>query len=332
LNADTPKEVIMIIQSEVKHDTSILIVHEVTQELVTISKDSWAIQLGAFRSKQNADNLRRKLEHILGRKVEIIIEDNFFKVRINEIETRQESDRIVGVLRKDGYAELWLISLKARQQQIVVKHVEDSVVTVSEMKFFRVFGNDFYNIETGSQKLITPELFNIMKSGAELSKPVVSDIKVIAVYKNEEPENIERIVPVQKILNVIDIPELALPWPAVPLIKIKGSEITDKPTKPENAKPVTALQPEIDKQPGIEKAARPEPTISIQVAVFYKKAQALKAQRKISSKLRMPVEIVQQWEFYRVIIPGFYTREETYIYYPELAGLGYPGVTILENK
>lgn len=338
LNTDTTREVIKVIQSEVKRDTSIVIVHEVTQELVTISKDSWAIQLGAFRSKQNADNLRRKLERILGRKVEIIIEDNFFKVRINEIESREEADRIIETLRKNGYSELWLISLKAKQQQMVVKQVEDSVITVSEMKFFRVFDNDFYKIKTGNQKLVTPELFNIMKSGAELSKPAISNLKVVAVYKNEVQPVIERIVPVQKILNVIDIPQLADPLPPLNLINMKVSEVAIKPAAEPAAipkadeKPVVAEKPIEGKQPEAEKGAKPEPTISIQVAVFYKKAQAIKAQRKISSKLNLPVEIVQQWEFYRVIIPGFYTREETYMYYPELAGLGYPGVTIIERK
>jgi hypothetical protein len=32
-----------------------------------------------------------------------------------------------------------------------------------------------------------------------------------------------------------------------------------------------------------------------------------------------------------VIITGFFTREETYKYYPELTGLGYPGITLIEN-
>ena len=79
-------------------------------------------------------------------------------------------------------------------------------------------------------------------------------------------------------------------------------------------------------------AVKPQPTVAIQVAIFYKKSEALRAQRRISSKLKVPVEIVEQWEFFRVIIPGFFTREETYRFYPELAGLGYPGITIIENK
>ncbi len=49
------------------------------------------------------------------------------------------------------------------------------------------------------------------------------------------------------------------------------------------------------------------------------------------SKLNLPVEIVKQYDYYHVIVTGFYTREETYPYYPELAEIGYPGVTLIEN-
>jgi hypothetical protein len=76
----------------------------------------------------------------------------------------------------------------------------------------------------------------------------------------------------------------------------------------------------------------PQPAFSLQVGVFYKKSEAIRAQRKIISKLKLPVEIVQQWEYYKVIIPGFFTKEETYKYYPELAGLGYPGVSLIEKR
>jgi hypothetical protein len=49
------------------------------------------------------------------------------------------------------------------------------------------------------------------------------------------------------------------------------------------------------------------------------------------SKLKLPVEIVKRYEYYHVIVKGFFTREETYKYYPELAGLGFPGVTLIEE-
>ena len=66
--------------------------------------------------------------------------------------------------------------------------------------------------------------------------------------------------------------------------------------------------------------------------MFYKQSDALRAQKRITAKLKLPVEIVKEYEYYHVIVKGFYTREETYKYYPELAGLGYPGITLIENK
>ena len=67
-----------------------------------------------------------------------------------------------------------------------------------------------------------------------------------------------------------------------------------------------------------------EPTINLQVGVFHSKAEALKAKRIIKTKLKLPVEIVREWEYYIVFITGFKTREEIFIYYPKLAALGYP--------
>ena len=72
-------------------------------------------------------------------------------------------------------------------------------------------------------------------------------------------------------------------------------------------------------------------TIALQVAIFHKESQALRAKKRIESRLDVTVEIVKQWDYYHVLVTGFYTREETYQYYPELAGMGYPGITLIEN-
>ena len=80
-----------------------------------------------------------------------------------------------------------------------------------------------------------------------------------------------------------------------------------------------------------EKPVIGEPSIALQVAIFIKESQALRAQKRIITKLNLPVEIVKQFDYYHVIVTGFYTREETFQYYPELAGIGYPRVTLLPN-
>jgi cell division protein FtsN len=81
-----------------------------------------------------------------------------------------------------------------------------------------------------------------------------------------------------------------------------------------------------------EKSISSKPTIALQIGLFHSRVQALNAQKKISSKLRLPVEIVEQWDYYRVLVTGFYTREEAFKYYPELAGLGYSLISVIVLK
>ena len=117
----------------VRKDTSYLIVHEVVEELVTISEDCWAIQLGAFRQKRNAEAMRKKLELIFGQKLDIVVADNYYKVRINDIKTRAEVDQKIEVLRKNGITELWVITLKAKQQQRILVEKSDSVAVIRDI-------------------------------------------------------------------------------------------------------------------------------------------------------------------------------------------------------
>ncbi|MGE5420985.1 MAG: SPOR domain-containing protein, partial [Chloroflexota bacterium] len=165
----------------IRKDTSVMIVHEVVEELVTITKDSWAIQLGAFRNRNNADNLRKNLERLLGRKVDIVIADGYFKVRINEIDQRSEVDRIVEVLRRNGITELWIISLKAKEQQVVLRERTDSVIRVVETRveepamfesrIFLPMGEDFYNLDNRPRTSITDQtVLEIMERTSALEK------------------------------------------------------------------------------------------------------------------------------------------------------------------
>lgn len=81
-----------------------------------------------------------------------------------------------------------------------------------------------------------------------------------------------------------------------------------------------------------EKPVLAEPTINLQVGVFHRKSEALRAQRRITTKLNLPVEIVKEWEYYIVFVTGFKTREEIFKYYPKLAALGYPDSFMIENN
>ena len=75
-----------------------------------------------------------------------------------------------------------------------------------------------------------------------------------------------------------------------------------------------------------------EPKVSLLVGTFTKRTQALRAKKRIEKKLNLPVEIVQQWDYYRVIVKGFFTPEESYRFYPELAGLGYDTISLIDER
>jgi hypothetical protein len=102
------------------------------------------------------------------------------------------------------------------------------------------------------------------------------------------------------------------------------------PELPEEKQKVVLEQPE-EPEVKIEEIPVPEPIFILHAGSYFKLAQAEKAKRKIESKLKRPAEIIQEWESYKVIIPGFYTREETYPYYPELAGMGFTDIFVYEK-
>ena len=81
-----------------------------------------------------------------------------------------------------------------------------------------------------------------------------------------------------------------------------------------------------------DKRVLAETTINLQVGVFHSRSEALRAQRRITTKLNLPVEIVKEWEYYIVLITGFKTRDEIFKYYPKLAALGYPDSFMIESN
>lgn len=319
--------------SVTRKDTTVMIVHEVVEELVTIDKDSWAIQLGAFKSKANADNLRQNLAKLLGRKVDIVLADGFFKVRINEIPDRNEVDRIIVILRENGITELWIISLRAKQQHIVLREKQDSVITVVdvtveepdfyESKVFVPMTGEFYDLSKSTRQTITDQtVFEIMKKNSSLNKMKFKDIR-----------------PAVRIIRR-DTTQIVIPGTTGPDTIGHAIIVTDDPVREDiviDRVVLPAGNTQLSKPLGNSLQYRSEseavkvPVISLQVGVFYKKSEAEKARKKIMSKLNVPVKVVEQWEYFRVIITGFHSREETYQYYPDLAGLGFSGPTLIEE-
>ncbi len=321
--------VLPVIQKKptVRKDTSYMIIHEVTQELITIAEDSWAIQLGAFKKKSNAEAYRKTLQKLLGKDVEIVIEGDYYKVRILDLKTREEVDRNIAILRKNGVTELWVIRLKAKQQQLVLTEKVDTVTKITETlvdSSIPVFSFDMV-LQVGAFNNESNALRLKEKLSATLNKPVIivpeNGFYKVRITGFESLEEIEKLIPSLGFLGYNDL------W----IPPVTKEEVVVQPVVTEPDTTVKAIV-EIPQLPVVEeKPAAPEPTFALQVGVFRKRTEAVRAQRKIMKKLNLPVDIVEQWGYYHVVVTGFYTKEETYKFYPELTGLGYPGVSLIEN-
>ena len=314
-----------------RKDTTFMVIHEVVEELVTITEDSWAIQLGAFRVKSNAERYRKTLEKLLNRKVDIVIEDDFWKVRIPDLKTRTEVDDTLAILRKNNVTEVWVIQLKAKQQQLILTEKQDTILTITETNevieappFDRAS-----SIEAGA--------FDNVKDAINLKDTLFKSIHKPVLIIREEGKYKVRITGFENNKEMMEFLS-SLRKLKLKELRIQSAERYDdkriRADKPEEIKSDTLQKPaetKTQQPPAVEAAPVKEPTIAMQVGVFHKKNQALRAQKKITSKLNLPVDIVLQWDYYHVLVTGFYTREETFRYYPELAKIGYPGVTVIEN-
>jgi cell division protein FtsN len=106
-------------------DTTIMIVHQITEEDMTSSKDNYLIQVGAFKRKSNAARLRKKLAEILGMNVIITVEDGFHKVRIAGFESIYEIEQYIPVLVKNDIREIWVVtSLGMHKQKPSQRRIE----------------------------------------------------------------------------------------------------------------------------------------------------------------------------------------------------------------
>ncbi len=327
----------------VKTDTTYMILHELTEEVYTITEDSWAIQIGAFRSQPYAEGFQRMLERELGKDVRITIEGDYYRVRILDLPTREEVDGSIIKLNKLGFKELWIIHLLARQQQRVLITKEDSLAIIRKTMI-------------GTESPLTPaemtqlqlDVFRLRSGAIALRKQLSSPLDGKAsfdrsgrYYRLETPDQpiLDPTVleAIKDLLPGFGSLEMEDEW----MMEMAGALLAEKPAERE---PV--IIDRVPVRPGVslrvteewpqvlvleEKPEVKEPSIALQVAIFIKESQALRAQKRIMSKLNLPVEIIRQYDYYHVIVTGFYSREETIPYYPELAGIGYPGITLIDN-
>jgi hypothetical protein len=111
--------------------------------------------------------------------------------------------------------------------------------------------------------------------------------------------------------------------------------------KHEEVTPEAFAQPDSIKETAVEDPTFPVtadetpvdslPSIALQIEVYHDKSEALDAQRRIKAKLNLPVEIVQEWEYYKVFVTGFKSTDEANKYYPDIAKLGFPKISLIEH-
>jgi hypothetical protein len=331
----------------VKKDTTYMILHELSEEVYTITEDSWAIQIGAFKSRSYAEGFQKMLKRELGKDVQITIEGEYYRVRILDLHTREEVDENIVKLNKLGFKELWIIHLLARQQQRMLITREDSLARIKETLIEReapLSPAERAELQLDAFHLRSDAIGLRKQLSAPLDKKITIDNKGI-YYRLETPEQpildptvleaIKNLIPAFGRLGIADkwvIPvkkEIVKTEPVEEPVEREPVIIQKVPLRPDASIRVTEEKPAVlimEEKPEIL-----EPSIALQVAIFVKESQALRAQKRIMSKLNLPVEIVKQYDYYHVIVTGFYTREETFKYYPELAGIGYPGITLIPN-
>jgi cell division protein FtsN len=326
----------------VKKDTSYLVVHEVTRELVTITEDYYAVQFGAFRNKLYAEIMKKKVVGVLDKNVELFEEDGFWKVRITGFDDRDDLNRYIPIINGQGITEIWVITNKAVRIDWLTKEREDSLAMVKETIETQavpiVISGTTIQLGAFSSEEETSSVTDRLLAAAE---KLVTIRQEEGVYKVQitgfaDTNEVRDFIPLLKkygFTDILVIHESETGLAPVPQdIQISPEqpaqvEVPELPEKPVEIVVEKPAEPEVI----IDETLPPEPIFILHAGSYYKLAQAEKAKRKIESKLKRPVEIIPEWDSFKVIIPGFFTREETYPYYPELAGMGFTDIFVYEK-
>jgi len=328
----------------VTRDTSYLVVHEITRELVTITEDYFAVQFGAFKNKLYAEIMKKKVDAALDKTVELFEEDGFWKVRITGFDDRSDLEKYIPIINAQGITEIWIISNKAVKGEWITTSKEDSLAMVKET----VGGEPVPVVISGTT--IQLGAFGTIQETASMSDRLLAATEKMVTVRNEDglfkiqitdfadTNEVRKFIPLLRkhgfddIVVLHDTEEGLVPVaPAVIAPVTEPDEVqkvAEEPVMKEKPTEIIEQQREV---PGEIVTPPPVPRFVLNAGTYYKRAQADRAKRKIEKNINLPVEIVEQWDSYRVVIPGFFTREETYPYYPELAGLGFTDIFVYEK-
>ena len=225
----------------------------------SITEDSWAIQIGAFRQRSLAERFRKQLETNLGKKVEITVSGDYYRVRILELPTRAEVDENVIKLNKLGFKELWIIRLLAKEQQRILVAKDDSLATVRETIAERpeIFFTPDMAIQVGAFRQESNALALKQRLSAVLNKQIVISPQdgwfKVRVTGFSSLEEMEKFIPTLSLLGVRDIWILPLTEPVEQPAKVDRPAV-GQPTAVEPVKvPVLTQEKEeklaVDEKP-----------------------------------------------------------------------------------
>lgn len=104
----------------------------VDEHLVTIPRGAYAIQLGAFKNYRNSERFKKSVEEVLPwmfetKNLEIVHEDEYYKVRIFTFRNREEVKEALTVLASHKLIDYQLVWLEEDQQQLLLQPKQDTV-------------------------------------------------------------------------------------------------------------------------------------------------------------------------------------------------------------
>lgn len=187
-------------------------------------------------------------------------------------------------------------------------------------------------IQVGAFRKETNAIIFREKLSALIDKPVIitneEGFYKVQITGFKTIEDIEKIIPALGLIGVKDfwippakrdtvIPDYSVFIPAT--INISGGKIVNNAGQ------------EINDSLNTEESSATRTTYAIEIGAFRKKNRALDAQRKIVTKLKLHVEIIEQWNRYHVIITGFDDKTDINKYIPEIARLGYDKLSVIQN-
>ncbi len=346
----------------VSTDTSYLVIHEVTRELMTITEDYYAVQFGAFRTKRYAEIMQKKVQAALDKNVELFEEDGFWKVRITGFEDRADLEKYIPIIHDQGITEIWVITNKAVRGEWITISREDSLALVRE----RLAEAPAPEPEPEPEPKPEPEpvpvviagttvqlgAFNSLEETSAMTDRLLAAAEKLVTIRNEgglfkiqitgfaDTSEVRDFIPLMRKYGFTDI--LVIHQDETELVPVAPALMPPAAVEPQPGvllpaeEPVVQQQPEVvvPEKPAVEKEIVPPPPVPrfiLHAASYPKRSQAERAKLKIERKLKLPVEIMEEWDRYRVVVTGFFTREETYPYYPELAGLGFSDIFVYEK-